>query len=135
MLVLFIVELLPELLGQMLHQKTLGTRRELGESYDVLGLLKVGSALGLRWSDRATELFLLLDHCLDSIVHVLNELSLASSESPLVGDIIDVVISLGVLSVSTSDLDIEPVGNRLESVLLLTQKGEVDMDRGPQGCP
>ena len=75
--------------------------------------------LGL-WS---SQLFFLLDHGLDTIVHVLDELSLAPSKSSFVRDIVNVVVCLSMLAMSTSYLDIELVGDSLENILLLSKVG------------
>ena len=83
-----------------------------------------------RGSTTTTKLFLFIDHGLDSIVHILNEINFGKTESPLVGDVVDVVSRLGVLSVDASDLDIETVGNSLEFGLLDSELGQFDVNRG-----
>jgi hypothetical protein len=60
----------------------------------------------------------LLDHGLDAVVHVLNQLDRASAESSLVGDVVDVVVGLSMLSMGTSDLDMILVSDCLEIFLL-----------------
>ena len=70
---------------------------------------------------------------MDTIDHVLNESSLGSSESSLVGDIVGSVIRLGVLSVDTSDLDVVLVGDGVELVLLLGEFWKLDVDGSSQG--
>merc|ERR1712046_269562 len=73
-----------------------------------------------------------LDHGFNSIVHVLDELDLVSSESSQVGDIEDTIISFGVLSVDTSDLDLIFVSNGLMEVWVLHELWKVDMNGGSE---
>ena len=80
------------------------------------------------------ELLLSGNHSLNSVVHVLHESNFRSSESTSVGDVIDVVVSLGVFSMGSTDLDVVLVCNRLEFVLLLTEVGQVNVDRSSEGC-
>ena len=75
-----------------------------------------------------SEGLLLLNHSLDTVVHVLDELSLGAAESALVGDVVGGIGGLGVLSVDTSDLDVVLVGDLLELVPLLGELGESDVD-------
>jgi hypothetical protein len=67
------------------------------------------------------------DHGLDSIVHVLDEVNLGTSESTLVGDVKDAVVGLSVLSVSTSDVNEVLVGNGVELLLVSSELGELDV--------
>ena len=80
-----------------------------------------------------TQGLLSFDHGLDTVVHVLNEGGLGATESADVGDVVDVVVGLGVLAVSTANLHEVLVSNSLESFLVLTQVGEVDVDGGTEG--
>ena len=50
------------------------------------------------------------------------------TESALVGNVIDVVVGLGVLPMDASDLHMELVCDSLEVLLVLTELGKVDMD-------
>jgi hypothetical protein len=68
-----------------------------------------------------------LDHSLDAIVHVLSEVDFGAAQSTEVRDVEDAVISLGVLSVSATDLHVVLVGNGLELVWVLSKLGELDM--------
>jgi len=72
------------------------------------------------------------DHGFDTIIHILNELDLVSSESSQVGNIENTIISLGVLTVDTSNLDVVLIGDRLVEGLVLHQFWQVDVDRGSQ---
>jgi hypothetical protein len=62
----------------------------------------------------------------------LDELNLVSSESSQVGDIEDAIVSLGVLTVDTSDLDVIFVGNGLMESFVLHQLWKVDVDGGSE---
>ena len=75
-----------------------------------------------------SELHLSLNHGLDTIVHVLDEVDLRAAESSQVGDVVNVVVSLGVLTMGTSDLDMVLCGDSLELVLLVAELGELDVD-------
>ena len=65
--------------------------------------------------------FFSFNHSFDTVVHILYELCLASAESSLVTNVIDVVVSLSVLAVRSSDLDEESVCNLLELLFVLTE--------------
>lgn len=80
-----------------------------------------------------SEGLLLLNHSLDTIVHVLDELSLGAAKSALVRDVIGGIGGLGVLTVDTSDLNVVLVGDGLEVVPLLGELGESDVHGGSQG--
>ena len=76
--------------------------------------------------------FLGSDHGFDTIIHILDELDLVSSESSQVGNIENTIISLGVLTVDTSDLYVIFIGNGLVEILGLHQFWQVDVDGGSQ---
>ena len=76
----------------------------------------------------SSEGLLLLDHSLDTVVHVLDEVSLGAAESALVGDVVGGIGGLGVLTVDTSDLDVVLISDSLELVPLLGELGESDVD-------
>ncbi len=80
-----------------------------------------------------SEGLLSLDHGLDTIVHVLDQLALGAAESALVRDIESAVIGLGVLSMDASDLDVELVSNCLELVHLLGKLRELNVNGGAEG--
>ena len=65
----------------------------------------------------------LLYHLFHAVVHVLDEVDLRTAESPLVRDIIDMVVCLCVLPMGSSDLHEVFVCNRFEGFFLLTQEG------------
>ena len=71
-----------------------------------------------------------IDHSLDSVVHILDEVDLSAAESAQVGDVEDAVVGLGVLAVSTTDLDVVLVCDGLELVLVLGKLGQLDVHRG-----
>ncbi len=79
-----------------------------------------------------SERLLLLDHSLDTVVHVLNKVDLRAAKSAKVGDIVDVVVGLGVLSVGTSDLDVVLVSDGLELLLFIAELGEADVHGGAE---
>ena len=71
-----------------------------------------------------------IDESVDSIDHVLDEVSLRLAESSSVGDIEDSVVGLRVLSMDTSNLHLVLVRNVVELLLLLHQLWQVDVHRG-----
>jgi len=75
-----------------------------------------------------SESLLSVDHGLDSIVHVLDEVDLRATKSTLVGDVKYAIVSLSVLSVSTSDVDIVFIGNCMELFLLLSELWKLNVD-------
>jgi hypothetical protein len=75
-----------------------------------------------------SQFLFFVDHSFYTIIHILHEIDFRTTESPLVRDVINVVISLCVLSVGTSDLDVVLVGDGLEFVLLVSELGELDVD-------
>ena len=79
-----------------------------------------------------SQSFFSLDHGFDTVVHVLDELDLVSSESSQVRDIEDTVISLSVLSVDTSDLDLIFVSNRLMEIWVLHELWKVNVNGGSE---
>ena len=77
-----------------------------------------------------SKFLLSIDHGLDTVVHVLNEVLLGAAESTSVGDIEDAVAGVRVLTSATTDLDIVLSGNSFEFLHLLTELGKMDMDGG-----
>ena len=77
--------------------------------------------------------FLGFDHGLDTVVHVLDQVSFGATEASLVGDVVGAVVRLGVFSVDTADLHVELVSNLLEAFHVLGQLGELDVHGGAQG--
>jgi len=77
--------------------------------------------------------FLGFDHGLDTVIHVLDEVFLGSSESSLVGNVVGGVDGLGVLSVDSSDLDVPLVGNSLESFFVGRELWQFDVHGCSQG--
>lgn len=75
-----------------------------------------------------SESLLSLDHGLDSVVHVLDEIDLGATKAAQVRDVEDAVVGLGVLTVCTTDLDVVLVGDGLELLWLLAKLGELDVD-------
>ena len=70
------------------------------------------------------------DHSFNTVVHVLDEIDLGTTESTEVGDVEDAVVGLGVLTMSATDLDVVLVSDGLELVLGSTKLGELDMHGG-----
>ena len=70
------------------------------------------------------------NHSLDTVVHVLDEIDLGTTKSAEVRDVEDAVISLGVLTMGTTDLDVVLVGDGLELILMLGKLGKFDVDGG-----
>jgi hypothetical protein len=63
----------------------------------------------------------------------LNEILLRPTESTFVGDIVDMVVGFSVLTVGTSDLDVETISDLLEFSLAVTKVGQVNVDRSAKG--
>ena len=74
-----------------------------------------------------SESLLGVDHSLDTVVHVLDEVDFGAAESTEVRDVENTVVSFGVLTVSATDLDVVFVGDGLELVLLFAELGELDV--------
>ncbi len=74
-----------------------------------------------------SEFLLSLDHSLDTVVHVLDEVDLGAAESTQVRDVIHAIVALGVLTVGAADLDVVLIGDSLELVLFLGKLGELDV--------
>ena len=93
------------------------------------------------WSERrrlfslsgGSELELGLNHGLDTVVHVLDEVLLGATETAAVRDIEDAVAGVGVLTVATADLYVVLVGDALEARPVLHEVGEMDVDGGAHG--
>jgi hypothetical protein len=130
----------------VLHQQTLRASREFGESNNLFRLFKLRATsclfclfnfwclfFGSLSTALRSKFFFLINHGLNSVVHVLNKLCLASAESSLVRNIIDMIVSLGMLSVGTSNLDVIFVCNGLENIFLLSKVREKYMDRSSKG--
>ena len=64
---------------------------------------------------------LFLNHCLDTIIHVFDKLNFTSAKSSLVRNVVDVIVCLSMLSMSTSDLHIVLICNSLEISFPLTE--------------
>ena len=77
-----------------------------------------------------SESLLSIDHGLNTVVHVLDEVNFGTTQSAEVGDVIDTVIGLSVLTMGTTNLDKVLVGDGLELFLLLAKLGELDVDGG-----
>jgi hypothetical protein len=82
----------------------------------------------------SSQRFLGSDHGFNTIVHVLDQLDLVSSESSQVGDVEDTIVGLGVLTVDTSDLDVVLVGNRLMKRCVLHQFWQVNVHGSSKSC-
>ena len=86
-----------------------------------------------RCSSATTELLLLCNHGLYTIVHILNEINLRTTETALVGDIIDMISRLRVFTVDATNLNMELISNLFELSHLCTEFGKCNMHRGTQG--
>jgi len=94
----------------------------------------MGSALDLFFgassgSSTTTKFLLFGYHGLHTVVHVLDKVNLRASESPLVGNVIDVVSRLRVFAVDATDLDVELVSNSLKLWHSGTKFRQGDMNR------
>lgn len=79
-----------------------------------------------------SEGLLPVDHSLDTVVHILDEVDFGAAESADVGDIVDVVVGLGVLTVGTSDLHVVLISDSLELLLLVAELGKSDVHGGAE---
>lgn len=68
----------------------------------------------------------------DSVVHLLDGLELGESKTSLVGDVVDSSLRLGVLSVDSTNLELESIADRLE-VWLGRDLWKTDVDGGTDG--
>ena len=96
-------------------------------------LLHVIRHIGLKNEDitfLAGERLLCTDHCLDTIVHVLNQVYLGSSKASSVRDVENAIISLGMLTMDTSDLNVVLVSDSIEHGSILCKEWEPDVNRG-----
>ena len=60
-----------------------------------------------------------LDHGFDAVVHILDKIDFGSTKSAQVGDVVDAIVALGVLSVGATNLDVVLVSDCLELVFFL----------------
>ena len=104
---------------------------EMSSSLDFL--CRSGSSSLCRGSTTTTKLFLGFNHCLNTVVHVLDKINFGSSESSLVGDVVDVVCRLGVFSMDSSDLNVELVSDLLEVGHFDSELGQLNVDGGSEG--
>jgi len=74
-----------------------------------------------------------LDHSLDAIVHVLDEVALGTAQPTSVGDVEDAVGGVGVLTTGSTDLHVVLGGDAFEAGHVLHEVGEVDVDGGTEG--
>ena len=74
------------------------------------------------------------NHSLDTVVHVLDEVLLRAAKSALVGDIEDAVRGIRVLSTGSTDLDVVLVSDSLESVPVLHELLQADVNGSAKGC-
>ena len=74
------------------------------------------------------------NHSLDTVVHVLDEVLLRTAKSALVGDIEDAVRGIRVLSTGSTDLDVVLVSDSLESVPVLHELLQADVNGSAKGC-
>ncbi|KAF1748264.1 hypothetical protein GCK72_024731 [Caenorhabditis remanei] len=68
----------------------------------------------------------------NSVVHLLDGLELGESKTSLVGDVVDSSLRLGVLSVDSTNLELESIADRLE-VWLGRDLWKTDVDGGADG--
>ena len=83
-----------------------------------LGLLSGGATSCL---STTTELLLSRYHSLHTVVHVLDKFDFREAESPLVGNVINVIGRFRVLTMDASNLNLETVSDCLEFFLSGTE--------------
>lgn len=69
----------------------------------------------------------LLNHSLDAVVHILDQVHCAPAESPPIGNVVNVIAGLTVLSVDASDLYVILVRYLLELIHLFAQLRKLNM--------
>ena len=79
------------------------------------------------------ELHFSVNHSLDTVVHVLDEILLRTAKSALVGDIEDAVRGIRVLTAGTTDLDVVLGGDTFEARHVLHEFLQADVDGGTKG--
>ena len=86
-------------------------------------------------SSSSTKSFLSCDHSFNTVVHVLNQVFFGSSKSSSVRDIKNTIVSFGVLTMDSSDLNIVLVSDFVELlfVFFLGKHWKFDMNRCSQG--
>ena len=133
---IFLVGILcPDISGQVFTNERFSACGENGETRKIIWLFEMRSGLNIFCrSLRTSKLLFSSNHSSNTIVHVLHKSNFRSSESTSVRDIINVVVGLGVFSMGSTDLDVVLVCNCLEFVLLLTEVGQVNVDRSSEGC-
>ena len=68
-----------------------------------------------------SQIFFSLNHSFYTIVHILYEIYFTSAKSSHVRDIIDMIVSFSVFSMSSSDLDMIFVCNTFEFFFLVSE--------------
>ena len=122
--VLLVLKQIPHSFVKILAEKRCGSSGENGKACDVFRFLEMGTSLAFLFSlgrssclcrgSATAELLLFSNHGFYAVVHVLNEIDLRATKSTLVGDIVDMISGLGVLTMDATDLNVELVGNLLE---------------------
>jgi len=74
-----------------------------------------------------------LDELEDTVLHLLDGLVFSETHSPLVGDVVNATLSLGVLTAGTTDLQVVLGGNFLELGTVGCQLGDLDVHGGADG--
>ena len=72
-------------------------------------------------SGNCSESLLGLDHGLNTVVHVLDEIDLGATQSAEVRNVEDAVIGFSVLTMNSPDLNVVFIGNFLELLFFLSQ--------------
>jgi len=80
-----------------------------------------------------TKLLLFGDHGFDTVVHVLYKVNFRASESPLIRDIINMIGRFGMLTMNSSNLDVELVSDSLEVCHFGSELRQSDVNRCSQG--
>ena len=122
--ILLVLKQIPHSFVKILAEKRCGSSGENGKAGNILRFLKMGASLAFLFSlgrssclcrgSATAELLLFSNHGFYAVVHVLNEIDLRATKSTLVGDIVDMISGLGVLTMDATDLNVELVGNLLE---------------------
>ena len=107
-----------------LHLVTFGMIKGIESVFKILGFRTNGLSLNGVFS---------IHECVNTVDHVLDKFFLGLTESSSVGDIEDTVISFGMLSVDSSDLDLVFVSNFVHLLLNLHEFWEVDVDGSSHG--
>ena len=86
------------------------------------------------YSLSSSKSFFSSNHSFNTIVHIMNQIFFTSTESPSVGNIENTIVSFGVFTVDSSDLNVEFVSNFVELLFVLSKHWEFNVDGCSESC-